>query len=259
MVHVNEELEVIGEVPLERLVVAAVQPPPELVTHAAHAHVAPVKDPTVQPAGLVAPEVSVVHVQVHVPQGDVIVVEELPVVDLCLVRRERHHRAPELVEERVLGHVLLEQHLADVRDEGDRKVDLALEHPRILTGGPIWIHAPVQRLLGVRVIGETRLQHFVVAHLPSLGEPSHLSAHLNEACVIVLLGSPEVVVDAFVVRALDLVRRERLLPLLGRLPEVVAIEICEGHPLGDDDPVRGLVADVPKVEGGRLHGEDRLD
>mmetsp|Transcript_92473 Transcript_92473/g.245612 ORF Transcript_92473/g.245612 Transcript_92473/m.245612 type:complete len:242 (+) Transcript_92473:874-1599(+) len=106
---------------------------------------------------------------------------------------------------------------------------------------------------------KTGVQQVRVAQQASLCTPCHLGAHRDEASIVVLLTSPEVVVDALVVRSFNFVSRKQLLLVLRRLAKVVAVKVLERNALRDDDPVRCFVADIAEVEGGRLHRQGRLE
>mmetsp|Transcript_15586 Transcript_15586/g.33075 ORF Transcript_15586/g.33075 Transcript_15586/m.33075 type:complete len:465 (+) Transcript_15586:293-1687(+) len=258
LISLSESLEEFRQVLLEDLIVHAVIPPPELAAVARCTHASPIEDAAVQLALAIAPEVRVVHVQVHVAQRGDVWVHVHPVVDLSTVCVDGHHHLLELLQELLTLSVLREEHLPGIGDEGTGHFQFRCDLLGSLARATAWVHAPHHRIARVSGRPEACSQQFWRAHLSSLGETRHLRAHPGHEHVVLLVLTPEVVVDALVIGALDRPSRQWFRGTRFRLSKIVAIEIMEIDALCDDNPIRCLVADISEIKPRSLHGKNML-
>mmetsp|Transcript_67857 Transcript_67857/g.109341 ORF Transcript_67857/g.109341 Transcript_67857/m.109341 type:complete len:240 (-) Transcript_67857:446-1165(-) len=99
-----------------------------------------------------------------------------------------------------------------------------------------------------------------VPKLPRLRQACHTRPTANQRHVVLGRLATECPVHALVVRTFNLEGSQLLLGnSTSDTLEVQRLWVLEGDSLRDQDPIAGLVADVPKVEPWDLHGKSRLE
>mmetsp|Transcript_59107 Transcript_59107/g.185492 ORF Transcript_59107/g.185492 Transcript_59107/m.185492 type:complete len:331 (-) Transcript_59107:533-1525(-) len=246
MIRFNEDVDVLPQVDANVFEVRAVDAPPDFVPYAADTESSPVDNPAVEGPVLVTPEVRVVRIQVHVPQGDVIGVTVLPELDLLSVRIPGHQRGHEPRLELLRGCVLGEERSRNLRDELVRILELPPAAGSVFTSDAGGVHAPGLRgcpaCAGVEVV---RGEEVVAAQQAGLVRAGNPGAGSHQERVVLLGRTLQLPVLALVVGPLDLERAG-------------SSDAHEGDSRGDQDEIGSLVADVAEVELRGLHRERGL-
>mmetsp|Transcript_3942 Transcript_3942/g.10856 ORF Transcript_3942/g.10856 Transcript_3942/m.10856 type:complete len:373 (-) Transcript_3942:751-1869(-) len=237
----DEALEHPVEVRVEVVVLATIEPPPELPAHGIAPRPAPIEDTDVQRLLGIAPEEDIVHVEVAVAPRDVVLIAVAPVGYL---RRIRVHGCQDLLvgpDEIGGGAMGGEDCLGRLRDEVRPHLDLRLELA-VAQACVVRPHAPHLGPPPLRAVPEL-VQLFEGRQPLSLVGAGHLRAHLDQQVVVLL-------------------RRPLQLPVLhlvvGGIKLPVPDLLAKGDALGDLDPVGGLVADVAVVVLGDGEGQAGL-
>mmetsp|Transcript_72973 Transcript_72973/g.213817 ORF Transcript_72973/g.213817 Transcript_72973/m.213817 type:complete len:348 (+) Transcript_72973:506-1549(+) len=212
------------------LVLAAVEPPPQLPAHGVAPSATPIKHAHVEGLLGIAPEEDVVNVEIAVAPRNVVGVAIAPPRGLGGVRVDGAQHPPVRLHELRGGALCGEEGLGRALDELAAHLDLGLPLG-IANSGALGSHSPVLRRSVCRVLKEL-LQHVQWCNLPRPVHACHLGALADEQVVILLGSALELPVPALLVRRVD-----RVAPLL----------LSKRDPLSDDDEVGGLVADVTIV------------
>mmetsp|Transcript_27025 Transcript_27025/g.73325 ORF Transcript_27025/g.73325 Transcript_27025/m.73325 type:complete len:219 (+) Transcript_27025:196-852(+) len=141
-VAADEYVQIVRQVRADVPKVGTVEAPPDLVPHAVHTEASPINDSAVQLPSLVAPEVGIVRVHVHVPQGNIVWIRVLPVLDLAPIGIPRHEGVHELLPECLGGDALWEER---PRDHGHKLIgglQLPLDALGLLARARVGVRAP---------------------------------------------------------------------------------------------------------------------
>mmetsp|Transcript_42543 Transcript_42543/g.108098 ORF Transcript_42543/g.108098 Transcript_42543/m.108098 type:complete len:283 (+) Transcript_42543:280-1128(+) len=206
-VRCYEVIDVLPQVAPKLVKVCAIEGPPHFVTKRTSSEATPIDDAALQLASVVPPEVSVVCVQVVMPQCNVVHVVVQPILQFGAVRRPCHHGVHELVLESLRCDVLWEDNPCRFCDELDGLVQSVLQHCRRLSRSLRRIHAPDARIRGIRGRPKAALQGVFAAHPARLVQTRDLRACQHQKHVVIFCGTTELDgILALVVGALDLER-----------------------------------------------------
>mmetsp|Transcript_47629 Transcript_47629/g.103845 ORF Transcript_47629/g.103845 Transcript_47629/m.103845 type:complete len:269 (-) Transcript_47629:1156-1962(-) len=124
MIRVNEGLQEVLKMILEKLELGAIEVPPEFVAQATLTKATPIQHATAQLSGLIPPVVSIVHVQIRMRQCHVIQILVFPAFNLHHVCGEFHQRISELVNELLLDGIGRKKMCRCLREELDTNSEL---------------------------------------------------------------------------------------------------------------------------------------
>mmetsp|Transcript_52539 Transcript_52539/g.112368 ORF Transcript_52539/g.112368 Transcript_52539/m.112368 type:complete len:259 (-) Transcript_52539:179-955(-) len=208
LVHGDEGSDVLDQVLFNVFELAAVKAPPDPMVQGPVSKATEVKNPAVQLPLVIPPEIRIVHVQVLVPERQIIDIGMFPIINLCRVRRQSHHRIHKLRYERLLGHILGEDDLGGLREELDPNAQLRDERLGRHARTCHWVHTPTCRVIDIRHRGHhVTYVEVHAAHQPLLRGAPQLCVTTQDLHVVILCGAFQLKVLALLVGTLDQPRR----------------------------------------------------